>query len=161
MFDIRPLAPGDAGWVLEHHAVHYAEVEGFDATFEALVAQVLADLLHARRAGRAEGWLAWAGGMRRGCIFAASTEDNALQLRLFYVARAARGQGIGQALLDTLVAHARARGCASVRLWTHAEHAAAGRVYARNGFRRLSASPAHSFGRDLTEEAWELPLGSG
>ena len=37
MLEFRDLAPGDAGWLIEQHAVHYARAEGFDASFEALL----------------------------------------------------------------------------------------------------------------------------
>lgn len=44
----RDLAPGDAGWVLDRHGALYARDEGYDATFEALVAEILADFLRHR-----------------------------------------------------------------------------------------------------------------
>lgn len=160
MITVRPLAPGDAGWVLERHAVHYARVEGFDRTFEATVAAVLADFLRDADPATDRGWIARAGGRRAGSIFAMRLDAHRLQLRLFYVEPARRRQGVGQALLDALLGHAAACGFAAVRLWTHAEHRAACRLYARNGFVRLSSRPVRSFGRDLTEETWEKPLAS-
>ncbi len=43
--ELRHLAPGDAGWLIQQHAELYARDEGFDASFEALVARILADFI--------------------------------------------------------------------------------------------------------------------
>ena len=35
---MKDLMPGDAGWLVEQHALVYTREEGFDASFEGLVA---------------------------------------------------------------------------------------------------------------------------
>ena len=47
---------------------------------------------------------------------------------------AARGAGLGSALLERAVGHARERGCRRITLLTDADNAAAQRFYARHGF---------------------------
>ncbi|WP_343231133.1 hypothetical protein [Thalassovita aquimarina] len=42
---LRDLRIGDAGWLIEQHGVLYARDEGFDESFEALVAEILADYI--------------------------------------------------------------------------------------------------------------------
>ena len=42
---IRSLAPGDAGWIIGTHGALYARDEGYDLSFEALVARILAEFL--------------------------------------------------------------------------------------------------------------------
>lgn len=158
MREIRPLAPGDAGWVLERHGSHYCGNEGFDRSFEALVARRLAEVLRDPDSRGDRGWIAWERGIRLGSIFFAREADGAARLRLFYVVAEARGQGVGRALLDTLSVYARAMRCPLLRVATHAEHAEASRLYARAGFHRVSSAPVTSFGRALTEEHWEKPL---
>ena len=161
MIRIRPFAPGDAEWVLARHAAHYAETHGFDESFSGVVARFLGEFATARAQRRAAAWLAWAEQVRAGSIFASRVAGNHLQLHLFYVDAPYRGQGLGQRLLDTALAHAQAARCRAVVVRTHAEHAAAGRLYARNGFRLTRAAPVHSFGQDLIEQAWEKPLRHG
>jgi GNAT superfamily N-acetyltransferase len=81
------------------------------------------------------------------------------EVRLLAVAPAARGQGIGAALLDECVRRARASGAASLGLHSSKSMRAAIRMYGRKGFVR---DPAHdfqpegaelvmAFRRDLTE----------
>ena len=46
--EFRDLVIGDAGWLIEQHVTLYAKVEGFDASFEALVARILAEYIETR-----------------------------------------------------------------------------------------------------------------
>lgn len=91
-----------------------------------------------------------------GCIFCVRKDDSTAKLRLFYVVQSARGTGVAQALIDSCLGFARAAGYAGLTLWTHESHAAAGRIYKRNGLIRTRAEPVHSFGVDLIEETWEI-----
>lgn len=50
------------------------------------------------------------------------------------VSRAARGNGIGSALIDAAITHARRAGCKRVTLLTDPDNDAAQRFYARHGF---------------------------
>jgi DNA-binding MarR family transcriptional regulator len=57
-FVIRPLTSGDYGWVIQRHGVLYAQEYGWDETFEALVARILADYVDHRDPRRETGWIA-------------------------------------------------------------------------------------------------------
>jgi hypothetical protein len=56
------LRIGDAGWLIQRHAELYSTEAGFDATFEPLVARILADFLDHHDPARERGWIARAGG---------------------------------------------------------------------------------------------------
>lgn len=155
----RDLAIGDAGWLIQRHGELYAEHEGFDKTFEPLVAEILLAFMRERDPVIDRAWIAFRGAERLGSIFCvASGEPGIAKLRLFLVEPGARGTGLGQRLLDHCMDHARATGHHTLRLWTHESHKAACALYRKNGFQCTGSIPVRSFGVDLVEQTWELPL---
>jgi len=42
VYVLRPLAPGDLGWVVRRHGILYADEHRYDEGFEALVARIMA-----------------------------------------------------------------------------------------------------------------------
>ena len=156
---LRPPQPGDLGWVVERHGARYAAEYGWDATFEALVARIVADFAERRDTRREAGWIAELDGERVGCLFctAADAEDTA-QLRLLLVEPSARGAGIGTRLVDECLRFARRSGHRRITLWTNDVLADARRIYERAGFRCDRREPHHSFGHDLVGEYWTRDL---
>jgi hypothetical protein len=55
---LRPHRAGDIGWIIHRHGVIYAEEYGFDETFEALVADILAKYICKHDPGRECLWIA-------------------------------------------------------------------------------------------------------
>jgi GNAT superfamily N-acetyltransferase len=155
----RDLEIGDAGWLIERHAVLYARDDGFDATFEALVAEILAAYIRSRDPATERAFIAVEEGRRLGSIFCVQSGDPGIaKLRLFLLEPEARGRGLGQRLLDACLGFARDAGYDRLRLWTHESHRAACALYARNGFRLTESRPVRSFGQDLVEQTWETDL---
>lgn len=156
---LRDLQIGDAGWLIQQHAERYAVDEGFDFRFEPLVARVLADFIETHDPQFEHGWIAAQGNQRLGSIFCVKgPAPGVAKLRLFYLVPEARGQGLGNRMLDACVTFARQRGYSRMTLWTHASHAAACALYARAGFACTTSKPVHSFGVDLIEQEWTLDL---
>lgn len=156
---LRDLRIGDAGWLIQRHAELYAADEGFDETFEALVAEILAEYIRNRDPSVEHAWIATAGDTRLGSVFCVKEgTPGVAKLRLFLLEPKARGLGLGHRLLTACVEHARAHGFKTLRLWTHASHEAACALYAANGFICTRSEPVHSFGVDLEEQTWELML---
>jgi GNAT superfamily N-acetyltransferase len=156
---LRDLEIGDAGWLIERHAVLYAREAGFDASFEALVAEILAAYIRNRDPATERAFIAVDDGRRLGSVFCVrSGEPGTAKLRLFLLEPEARGRGLGQRLLDACLGFAREVGYERLRLWTHESHRAACALYARNGFHLTDSRPVHSFGQDLVEQTWEIAL---
>ena len=156
--DLRDLAPGDAGWLVMQHGALYARDEGFDMSFEALVAEILAAFVRGRDPERERAWIAWEGGERLGSVFVVDAGCGVAKLRLFLLVPEARGRGLGRLLLHTCLDWARGRGYRSMRLWTHESHRAACALYAAEGFSLSESRAARSFGRDVVEQEWERAL---
>ncbi|HXN15374.1 MAG TPA: MarR family winged helix-turn-helix transcriptional regulator, partial [Usitatibacter sp.] len=66
---LREPRPGDFGWIVHRHGVLYAQEYGWDTTFEALVAEIVARAARARAPERERCWIAEREGERAGCVF--------------------------------------------------------------------------------------------
>jgi DNA-binding MarR family transcriptional regulator/GNAT superfamily N-acetyltransferase len=155
MYVLRPLGPGDFGWVVQRHGALYAAEYGWDVTFEALVARVVADYVEG---GRGDAWIAEVDGEPAGCVFCVPKDERVAQLRLLLVEPSARGLGIGGRLVEECVRYARQHGYEELVLWTNDVLASARRIYQRAGFELMDEGPHHSFGHDLVEQTWRLKL---
>ncbi|WP_318527944.1 helix-turn-helix domain-containing GNAT family N-acetyltransferase [Defluviimonas sp. WL0075] len=155
---LRDLQAGDAGWITQRHGTLYARDEGYDLSFEALVAGIVAGFLTTRVAGRDRAWIACRGAERLGSIFCVHEDADTARLRLFLLEPKARGIGLGRRMLETCLNHARAFGYNRMVLWTHKSHAAACGLYAATGFRMTGQQPAQAFGRSVIDQIWELDL---
>jgi len=156
---IRDLGvPGDLGWVVMAHGEQYAAEFGWDASFEALVARIVADYAADHDPAREGAWIAERGGRRVGCVFCVRRDDDTAQLRILLVTPEGRGLGLGRELVDRTVAFARAAGYRRLMLWTNEPLAAARRIYLERGFRLVDEEPHHSFGVDLVGQNYALAL---
>ncbi len=155
---LRDLEIGDAGWLIEQHGVLYAREAGFDASFEALVAEILAEFIRNRDPACERGWIAEAGGQRLGSIFCVRHDGQTAKLRMFLLVPEARGRGLGKRLLQTCMGYARGAGYRGMVLWTHESHAAACALYRKAGWQMIGSKPVVSFGVPLVEQHWQTPL---
>jgi DNA-binding MarR family transcriptional regulator/GNAT superfamily N-acetyltransferase len=155
MYVLRAFGPGDFGWVVQRHGALYAAEYGWDATFEALVARVVADYIES---GDGDAWIAEVDGEPAGCVFCVRKSERVAQLRLLLVEPSARGLGIGGRLVEECVRFARRSGRDELVLWTNDVLGAARRIYQRAGFELVEEGPHRSFGHDLVEQTWRLKL---
>ena len=158
---VRSLGrPGDLGWVVMAHGEVYAQEFGWDSSFEALVARIVADYAAAHDPAREAAWIAEVGEQRLGCVFCVSDpqhEATAL-LRILLVHPDGRGCNLGRRLLGTCLDFAGEAGYERVRLWTNHPLAAARHLYLERGFGLVAEEPHHSFGADLVGQTYELEL---
>lgn len=159
-FTLRTHRPGDMGMVVALEGAGYVEQFGWDGTFEALVARIVADFLAHYDAARERCWIAEVDGRHVGHVFLVRHPDEpgTAKLRLLYVDPSARGLGLGQALVAECVQFARVSGYGRITLWTQSILQSAHRIYQGAGFRLVREEPHRSFGKDLTGQTWELDL---
>ncbi len=153
---LREFEARDASWLAAQHGGLYARDEGFDASFETLVAGILDDFIAAHDPTCERGWIAEKNGKRLGSIFCVRLDANTAKLRLFLLTPEARGEGLGRRLLDVCMGYAKDKGYQRMQLWTHESHKAACALYIKTGWRLVSSKPVHSFGVDLVEQSWEI-----
>lgn len=157
---LRPHRPGDMGWVVQREALLYTGEYGWDDSFEAMVAEIVATFLKNFDPAREACFIAELDGVPVGAIFLiASDEAGTAKIRLLHVDAEARGHGIGRRLVAAAISFARERSYARVKLWTNDILTAARRIYQDAGFRLVEEERHHSFGKDLVGQIWELDLG--
>ena len=155
---LRHHRPGDIGWITHRHGVLYAEEYGWDETFEALVADILAKFIQKHDPVRERIWIAEQDGEPIGSIMIVDGGDNVAKLRLLLVEPKAREKGLGKRLIDECIIFAGQKGYKKITLWTNSVLLEARHLYSKAGFKIIEEKSHHSFGHDLVAETWEMLL---
>jgi DNA-binding MarR family transcriptional regulator/N-acetylglutamate synthase-like GNAT family acetyltransferase len=155
---LRPHLPGDMGWVVHLHGMLYAQEYGWDDTFEALVAGIVAKFIQNFDPKRERCWIAEMEGEIVGSVFLVKESETVSKLRLLLVHPKARGLGMGKRMVSECLRFAKQAGYRKTMLWTNNVLLAARHIYETMGFKLVLEEPHHSFGHDLVGETWELEL---
>ncbi|WCD97049.1 bifunctional helix-turn-helix transcriptional regulator/GNAT family N-acetyltransferase [Streptomyces sp. HUAS 31] len=156
---LREPGPGDLGWIVQRNAALYAAEYGWNADYEGLVARIVADFAEDHDPHLERVWIAELDGRPVGCVMCVRDEAPATaRLRLLLVEPDARGLGIGDRLVTSVVDFARGVGYRDLVLWTNDVLSSARRIYQRHGFVLAAEKPHRSFGKDLTGQDWRLDL---
>ena len=155
---LRTHRPGDMGWVVQAHGRLYFEEYGWDERFEALVAGIASAFVKNFDEERERCWIAEMDGEPVGSVFVVKNSKTVAKLRLLIVEPRARDRGLGRRLVEECIGFARAKGYRKLVLWTQSNLAAARKIYAKTGFKRVKRQPHQEFGVRLVGEYWELKL---
>jgi DNA-binding MarR family transcriptional regulator/GNAT superfamily N-acetyltransferase len=155
---LRDPRPGDMGWVVHRHGVLYAQDYGWNAEFEALVADIVAKYMRDFDSAAERCWITEQNGKVVGSVFVVRHNETTAKLRLLYVEPSARGMGIGRRLVEECMHFAKFAGYKKMLLWTNSILTGARDIYTKAGFEKIAEEPHHSFGKDLIGETWTREL---
>lgn len=155
---IRPFAYGDMARIVLAQTDYYDRAFGWRGRMERLLLDVCGDFLDHHVPGRTQCWIAEVDGRFAGSVFCCDAGDNVAQLRLLHVDDAARGTGMGSALVAACVDFARGAGYSEIMLWTYAVLLPARRLYAAAGFVVTETHTHDEFGKPEPGEIWRLRL---
>ncbi|WNH53628.1 bifunctional helix-turn-helix transcriptional regulator/GNAT family N-acetyltransferase [Stenotrophomonas oahuensis] len=155
---LRDPRPGDMGWVIHKHGTLYAREFGWNAEFEALVADIVTRYLREHDPQTERCWIAELDGTPVGSVFVVRHDAQNAKLRLLHVDASARGLGIGQRLVEEAMTFARAVGYKRMVLWTNAALTDARRLYERAGFELLTEQHEQLFGMPQVSQLWARAL---
>jgi len=153
---LRSPRPGDYGRVVALHGELYAKEFGYDATFEALVAEIVAGFVRNFDPKCERCWIADMDGEVVGSVFLVNYSRTVSKLRLLIIDPKARGMGLGRRLTRACIRFARRASYRKMVLWTQSHLAAARAIYQAQGLRLMSSERHRSFGKRLVAEVWEL-----
>lgn len=151
------LEIGDLGDIVKQHGVLYGKECGYDYTFEAYVAEPLAQFVK-RRNPRERIWLAKIEGELVGSICICELSDTDAQLRWFSVTPEVRGKGLGKALMDNALTYCAEQGYTKIVLWTVKGLEASTSLYLRYGFRVTQEIEHELWGKMQLEQCYEKSL---
>jgi N-acetylglutamate synthase-like GNAT family acetyltransferase len=152
------LKPGDIDYLINLHGVLYAREYGYDETFEAYVADGLAEFVQSFSPDRDRIWLAEINNQIIGCVAIVRHSEEEAQLRWFLVTPDYRGLGIGKKLLQEVLQFCRKHKYKIIFLWTTSELVTAGHLYTGFGFKKTEEKTHEIWGKKITEEKYCLHL---
>ena len=135
--DVRGLMRAFVAWHRERHVQDLALIDSYfdQAAFDAELAGLpgkyappIGSLLLAR-----------VNGAPAGCVALQDLGDGICEMKRMFVPQTFRGQGVGRALADGIIADARSAGYQTMRLDTSIRQNEAIRLYEHSGFRRVPA----------------------
>lgn len=151
------LEVGDLGEIVKQHGILYGKEYGYDYTFEAYVAEPLAQFVK-RQSPRERIWLVKIDTKLVGSICICELSDNEAQLRWFSVTPEARGKGLGKILMDKALSFSAEQGYQKVVLWTVKGLAASTALYLKYGFAITQEIEHELWGKEQLEQRYEKVL---
>ncbi len=151
------IKPGDLGYITYLHGVLYYNECDFDITFERYVAFPLSDFI-IKNDPQSRIWILEKEEKIMGCIAIVKIDDAQAQLRWFLLDPSIRGKGYGNKLLEETIKFCKDMNYKKIILWTVNLMDTAIYLYTKYGFKCKEEKKHILWGRELTEQKFELEL---
>ena len=153
--DIRP---GDLGYVIFRHGVLYSKEYNYGVSFETYVAAGLYEFYKSYDSKKDRAWICGHENKIVGFLLLMHRENNAAQLRYFYLEPEYRGIGLGKKLMQLYTNFLKEKKYASSFLWTTKELYAAASLYKKFGFTLTEEVDSTAFGKPVKEQRYDLNI---
>ena len=153
------IKPGDMGYLTYLHGKLYADQYGFDHTFEPYVAIPLAQFITST-CSKERIWIVEKDQIIMGSVALVRHTDEQAQLRWLLLKPEIRGLGIGKKLVEEVIAFSIKCGYSSLFLLTIDILLEAADLYRSCGFKVTEETKVQVWGLKVTEQKYELNLGS-
>lgn len=151
------IKPGDIGYIIYLHGHLYDKEFVYDSSFEAYVGKYLAEFASSIK-DREKLWIIEKNNEILGSMAIVEHTNTEAQLRWLLLHPDIRGKGLGKQLMDDAIAFCRANGYSSIFLWTEDLLKPAAKLYKTKGFQLTEEKTHEIWGRNLTEQKYELKL---
>lgn len=156
---IRPYKEQDIAYVIDRQLSLYESERNFTTEiWKNYLTQGVLSLVEKFNPEKDCMFILECGGNASGCVAITHTEDQAAQLRYFFLEPELRGLGAGSGLLHTALDFCRQKKYSHVFLWTVSAQEPARILYRNAGFKITETSENNSWGTPVLEERWDLDL---
>jgi ribosomal protein S18 acetylase RimI-like enzyme len=152
------LRPGDLGHMIYRQAKLYSEENGYGISFESYLAVGVHEFYKSYNQALDRVWICEHNSSMIGFLMLIHRENNAAQLRYFYLEPEYRGIGLGKKMMDLYMDFLLKTGYSSCYLWTTHEQDAAASLYKKYGFQLTQEKESTAFGKLLTEQRYDLVI---
>lgn len=149
------IKPGDLGYVIHRHGKLYGDEYDYGVSFETYVGAGMYEFYKNYDAEMDRVWICEHQDKIVGFLLLMHRDNQAAQLRYFYLEPAYRGIGLGKKLMESFMDFLREKKYQSAYLWTTHELSTAASVYKKHGFKLTESKESVAFGKPLKEQKYE------
>lgn len=151
------IRPGDLGQIIYLHGVLYSNEFKHGISFESIVAGGLHEFYSTYNPKNERIWIAEHNNQIVGTLLLKNRGSSA-QLRYYLIKPEYRGLGLGNKLMQLFMNFAKKCEYSDAYLWTTNELGKAAHLYTKFGFKLTEEKPSVDFGKQLTEQRYDLKL---
>ena len=152
------IKPGDLGYVMYRHGKLYSDEYNYSVSFETYVGAGLHEFYKNYDPQKDRVWICEHNDQIIGFLLLMHRDNNAAQLRFFYIEPDYRGIGLGKKLMEYFMEFLKEKRYKSAYLWTTHEQYNAALLYKRYGFVLTEEKDSTDFGKPLKEQRYDLTI---